>query len=134
MQKSQWYDSRSQERRQHSAAPCLVGGREGGRPGLWAEQRRAWPGDPPRPEKGGPVTATVLLATVMIKTNFFFSATSNLAFQETMNNPAILFGWVKDSDSLDTATINAEEVDQLDSLLTAQDLLKKNIRVHSYSN
>ena len=82
----------------------------------------------------GVVTASVLLATVMIKTNFFFSATSNLAFQETMNNPAILFGWVKDSDSLDTATINAEEVDQLDSLLTAQDLLKKNIRVHSYSN
>lgn len=40
-----------------------------------------------------------------------------------------LFGWVKDSDSVDNAAINAEEVEQLDDLLTAQETLKDNIRV-----
>jgi hypothetical protein len=40
-----------------------------------------------------------------------------------------LFGWVKDSDSADSVAINAEEVEQLDDLLKAQDALKNNIRV-----
>ena len=43
--------------------------------------------------------------------------------------PDILFGWVEDSDSVDSATINADEVLQLDTLLKAQDGLKKDIRV-----
>jgi hypothetical protein len=37
---------------------------------------------------------------------------------------------VKDSDSEDTGSINAEEVEQLDDLLKAQDALKANIRVN----
>lgn len=47
--------------------------------------------------------------------------------------PAVLYGWVRDTDSLDTSSINAEEVEQLDSLLTAQDELKKSIRVCLYN-
>ena len=43
---------------------------------------------------------------------------------------SVLFGWVKDSDSADTGSINAEEVEQLDDLLKAQDSLKANIRVN----
>ncbi len=41
----------------------------------------------------------------------------------------MLFGWVKDSDSADTVSINAEEVEQLDDILKSQDDLKDNIRV-----
>ncbi len=52
-----------------------------------------------------------------------------LGIQDESQGPTFLYGWVKDSDSTDTSTINAEEVEQLDSLLTAQDELKKNIRV-----
>jgi hypothetical protein len=36
---------------------------------------------------------------------------------------------VKDSDSADNSAINAEEVEQLDDLLTAQETLKDSIRV-----
>ncbi len=42
---------------------------------------------------------------------------------------SVLFGWVKDSDSADNGAVNAEEVEQLDDLLKAQDALKANIRV-----
>jgi hypothetical protein len=41
----------------------------------------------------------------------------------------VLFGWVRDIDAVDSSSINAEEVEQLDALLKAQDILKKNIRV-----
>jgi hypothetical protein len=51
--------------------------------------------------------------------------------QEESSRLTSLYGWVKDSDSTDTSTINAEEVEQLDSLLNAQDDLKKNIRVNT---
>jgi len=56
-------------------------------------------------------------------------AASFLLSMEEAQRPTFLYGWVKDSDSTDTSTINAEEVEQLDSLLNAQDELKKNIRV-----
>jgi hypothetical protein len=46
---------------------------------------------------------------------------------------SVLYGWVKDSDSADSGAINAEEVEQLDDLLKAQDALKANIRVYTPS-
>ncbi len=45
------------------------------------------------------------------------------------NHINVLFGWVKDTDSVDNAAINAEEVEQLDDILSAQESLKANIRV-----
>lgn len=45
-----------------------------------------------------------------------------------MRRPVELWGWTKDSDESDTGKISAEEVNQLDSILDAQDLLKKSIQ------
>ncbi len=39
-----------------------------------------------------------------------------------------LWGWTKDSLESDTGKISAEEVSQLDTILEAQDLLKKSIQ------
>jgi hypothetical protein len=42
-------------------------------------------------------------------------------------SPVALFGWTKDVEGSDTAKINGEQVGQLDTLLEAQDNLKKNV-------
>ena len=79
------------------------------------------------------VTCMIVLVCQFFKS--FFPFRDKDLIQSLQEDPlrrkgvSVLFGWVKDSDSADTSSINAEEVEQLDDLLKAQDALKANIRV-----
>eukprot|EP00960_Hanusia_phi_P026763 746447-Hanusia_phi.AAC.1 len=49
-------------------------------------------------------------------------------WQRLSASPVELWGWTKDSIASDDGKISAEEVGQLDSILQAQDRLKKSLR------